>query len=485
MKRLFALCLLAAGAAHAVPTPAEVRASYRASEAVLLDRHGEPLDALRIDMKARRLPWVALSDMSASLPIAVMQAEDQRFLQHSGVDYAAIGRAALDNLFRTKARGASTITMQLAGLLDPALQAGASGRTLGQKWNQARAAQELEAGWTKQQILEAYLNLAPFRGEVRGVAASSRTLFGKAPSGLNRTEAIILASLLRAPMATQRVLTRRACGLARELKFDAPCSAIDWEVAKALSHPAALVVLTPAPQVAQKLLKVGNVTSTLDGDLQRFAQSALRQQLLALRERNVRDGAIIVLDNDSGEILAYVGNAGNSEVDGVMALRQAGSTLKPFLYELAIERKLITAASVLDDSPVDIPTAAGMYVPQNYDKEFKGKVSTRTSLASSLNVPAVRTLLMTGLDRFYNRLREVGITTLDQPSEYYGYSLALGSAEVNLLELANAYRVLASGGLAGQATLQAHATPRRRVLDQGAAFIVGDILSDRAARSLT
>ena len=485
MKRLLVLFMLVTGTAHAVPTPAEVRASYRGSDAVLLDRHGEPLDAVRIDMKARRLPWVELSDMSASLPAAVMEAEDRRFMQHGGVDFAAIGQAALDNLFRTKARGASTITMQLAGLLDPALQGGAGGRTLGQKWNQARAAQELEGGWTKQQILEAYLNLAPFRGEVRGVAAASRALFGKAPSGLNRTESIILASLLRAPMATQRTLTRRACALARDLKFDAPCSAIDWELAKALTRPAALAVLTPAPQVAQKLLKTGNVKSTLDGDLQRFAQGALRQQLLSLRERNVRDGAVVVLDNASGEILAYVGNAGNSEVDGVMALRQAGSTLKPFLYELAIERKLITAASVLDDSPVDIPTAAGMYVPQNYDKEFKGKVSTRTSLASSLNVPAVRTLQMTGLDRFYNRLREVGITTLDQPSEFYGYSLALGSAEVNLFELANAYRVLANGGLAGPATLQARPATAHRVLDAGASFIVGDILSDRAARSLT
>ena len=122
------------------------------------------------------------------------------------------------------------------------------------------------------------------------------------------------------------------------------------------------------------------------------------------------------------------------------ALRQAGSTLKPFLYELAIERKLLTAASLLNDSPIDIATPSGMYVPQNYDKDFKGYVSARTSLASSLNVPAVRTLLMTGLDRFYQRLRDVGLDSLTESADYYGYSLALGSAEVNLLELTNAYR---------------------------------------------
>jgi penicillin-binding protein 1C len=134
-------------------------------------------------------------------------------------------------------------------------------------------------------------------------------------------------------------------------------------------------------------------------------------------------------------------------VDGVTALRQAGSTLKPFLYELALEKKYLTAASILDDSPLDIATPSGLYVPQNYDKDFKGEVSVRTSLASSLNVPAVRTLLLLGLDDFYQRLQEVGFTSLTESADYYGYSLALGSAEVSLLELTNAYRALAKQGL--------------------------------------
>ncbi|MES2349004.1 MAG: penicillin-binding transpeptidase domain-containing protein, partial [Pseudomonadota bacterium] len=193
-----------------------------------------------------------------------------------------------------------------------------------------------------------------------------------------------------------------------------------------------------------------------------------------------------VLDNASGEVLAYVGNAGGGEVDGVAALRQAGSTLKPFLYELALERKLITAASVMDDTAIDISTPSGLYIPQNYDKDFKGHVSVRTSLASSLNVPAVRTLVMTGMDRFYERLHDVGLSSLTESADYYGFSLALGSAEVSLLELSNAYRTLANGGMYGPVSLapQAAVAPRR-VLDARASFIVGDILSDRAARSLT
>jgi len=482
-----ALACVAAGAA-AVPTAQQVRAAYRPSDAQLLDRHGEPVQSLRVDMKVRRTPWVALADISPSLPAAVIQAEDQRFMQHDGVDLKAVGTAAWDNLFNRRARGASTITMQLAAQLDPALHAGVDGRSWAQKWDQIKAAKEIDAAWSKPQILEAYLNLVSFRGELQGVGAAAQGLFGKAPSGLNQTESLILASLLRAPAASPKVVARRACALALGIKATDSCSAIETATVIALGRPLMASALAPAPQVAQQLLQGAGqaVRSTLDAGLQRYAQQALRQQLMALRDRNVGNGALLVLDNDSGDILAYVGNAGGSEVDGVTALRQAGSTLKPFLYELAIERKLLTAASLLDDSAIDIATPSGMYVPQNYDKDFKGYVSARTSLASSLNVPAVRTLLMTGLERFYQRLHDVGLDSLTESADYYGYSLALGSAEVNLLELTNAYRTLANGGMQGAiGLLPRRASVKQRVLDAKAAFIVGDILSDRAARAVT
>ena len=472
-----------------IPTPAQVQAAYRSSEAQLFDRGGAGLQALRVDMQARRLPWVALADISPALQQAVLLAEDQRFMRHGGVDIRALATAAWDNLFSSKARGASTITMQLAGQLDPALQGSRNGRSVAQKWDQMRAARAIESGWSKAQIFEAYLNLVSFRGDLQGVAAASNTLFGKAPSGLNQTDGIILASLVRAPNAPLAAVTRRACALAHEWRMDSSCQLIGQRVQTALQRGNQLVEPTPAPQVARQLLKQSGaqVASTLDGALQRFAQGTLRQQLAFLRERNVNDGAIIVLDNRSGDILAYVGNAGGSEVDGVTAPRQAGSTLKPFLYGLAIERRLLTAASVMDDTQLDIATGGGMYVPQNYDRNFKGHVSARTSLASSLNIPAVRTVLLTGQDSFYNRLKDVGLSSLSEPAEYYGPSLALGSSEVTLLELANAYRVLANGGLYSTASVrpgQAGAG-KRRVMDAGAAFIVSDILSDRAARSMT
>ncbi|MFC0168865.1 penicillin-binding protein 1C [Pseudoduganella danionis] len=486
---LLCAMLPALAARAAVPTPEQVRREYRGSEAQLLDRHGELIQSLRIDLQGRRADWVALGDISPALPAAVLQAEDQRFYQHEGVDWSAAGKAAWDNLFRSRPRGASTITMQLAALLDPRLQASRQGRSWSQKWDQVQAARELDASWSKAQILEAYLNLVSFRGELQGVGAAARGLFGKVPSGLTLTEAMIMASLLRGPNAAPALVWQRACALSRELHAPATCSEIELRTLVAMGRPQIAQELAPATQVAQQLLNhaAQNVRSTLDARLQLFAQTALRQQLMALRDRNVGDGALVVLDNASGEILAYVANAGASEIDGVTALRQAGSTLKPFLYELALERRLLTAASVMDDSAIDIATPTGLYVPQNYDKEFKGQVSVRTSLASSLNVPAVRTLVLTGLERFHGRLQQVGLSSLTEAADYYGYSLALGSAEVSLLELSNAYRVLANGGLYGSVTLTPRAQPPapRRVLDAGASFIIGDILSDRAARSVT
>jgi penicillin-binding protein 1C len=487
----FALLLAMAPALAGVPSPQDVKAAWRSSDTTLLDRHGDIIDTVRVDMTGRRLAWVALDDISPTLGRAVLQAEDQRFMEHGGIDFQAIGKAAWDNLFGVqRTRGASTITMQLAGLLDPKLAPRASGRTWARKWDQALAARELEAGWNKRQILEAYLNLASYRGELQGIGAAARGLFGKAPSGLDAGEAAILASLLRAPTAAPRAVARRACALARELDPRTDCAAIDWEVDAAFARTA-----TPAPSAMgttpQLVRRIGAgpgsvVRSTLDAGLQRYAAATLRRRLAELAGRNVGDGAVIVIDNASGEVRAYVANDGAGEVDGVTALRQAGSTLKPFLYELALERGQLTAASLLDDTPVDIPTVGGLYVPQNYDHQYRDAASVRTSLAGSLNVPAVRTLMLAGLERFHERLRQLGITSLTEAPEFYGWSLALGSGDVSLLELANAYRTLANGGLQDGVTFVPRAaSSKRRVLDARASFIVADILSDRAARSTT
>jgi len=502
----FLACLLitaaqAAPADVATPSFNAVRASYVTSEALLLDRHGAPLSELRTDAKVRRLDWVALADISPAMAATLIAAEDKRFYEHNGVDWSGLASAAWDSVWRTlggrRPRGGSTLTMQLAGFLDPALLPGGATRTLRQKWNQAQAALALERTWTKPQILEAYLNLATYRGELTGLGAAARGLFGKTAAGIDAREASILVALLRNPNAPAATVAQRACSVGTLASLGVACEDMRATTMVALAGSYRMAPRwNDAPHVAAKLLKQPGqkLNSTLDADLQRYATATLRDHLAELADRGVGDGALVVLDNATGDVLAYVGSTGSMssapQVDGVAALRQPGSTLKPFLYALALDAKVLTAASLVDDSPVAIATERGMYVPQNYDRDFKGLVSVRTALASSLNVPAVRTLELLGVDRFHDTLKRLGFDTLTRDDSFYGTALALGDADVTLLALTNAYRALANGGVvgtprfvAGVAT-DAPATPRR-VYGAAASFIVADILADRGARALT
>ena len=582
-------------AARLLPDFETVRSSFRSSETLLLDRHGEVLHRLRTDFQVRRGAWVALGDTSSALRMALLLSEDRRFHEHSGVDWWAVSAAAWGNLWHERTRGASTLTMQLAGLLDPALQRPTStARGLSQKPAQASAARELETRWRKDQILEAYLNLVPFRGEIVGIDALSHTLFGKSAHALNAPESALAAALIRAPNAPASRVAERACRLLQQMQDPkADCLSVEVLAGMTLHRRDWVPSEGVAPHLAQRLirqvtgLREGNedlsvgaagrngktlvgdgeerrsktfiedggrrndtenrtgedivtglhdghptVRSTLDGSLQRLAIDTLRTQLRELQGRHVEDGAVVVLDNASGDVLAWVGSSGSlsraAQVDGVMARRQPGSALKPFLYAQALAEHRLTAASLLDDSPAQLPTASGLYMPQNYDHRYQGWVSVRTALGSSLNIPAVRTLVMVSPDAFHRQLQRLGMR-FPEGSGYYGYSLALGSAEVSLLQLTNAYRALANGGqwcpvhllpeayrrgapssltgpvehadgLPAIATKPAssafHDASIRKddesrqwppedchqALDAGAAFIIGDILSDRHAR---
>lgn len=496
-----ALALLAAASAvHALPSFEQVRGNWRPSDTTVVDRHGDFLQRIRTDATVRRGQWVALEDVSPALRTAMLLSEDKRFHEHSGVDWRAISAAAWGNLWNTRTRGASTITMQLAALVEDdggALQRGAGGRTVPQKLGQAVAAKRLERHWRKDQILEAYLNLVPFRGEVVGIDALSRTLFGKAAHGLDEREAAVAAALVRAPNAKPRLVSQRACGVLKLMQPETPvdCAGLALFATATLPQRSFEASEGMAPHHARRLLAAAAqdasatpalLRSTVSAPLQRFAVQTLQRHLRELRDRHVQDGALVVLDNASGEVLAWVGSSGSdlsaaSEVDGVLAQRQPGSTLKPFLYAQAIAERRITAASLLEDSPANIPTAGGLYIPQNYDRLFKGWVSARTALASSLNVPAVRTLVMVSPDAFHQQLGALGLP-LRESGGYHGYSLALGSAEVSLLSLTNAFRTLANGGRPGAVGAPPQSRP---AIDPRAAFIVGDILSDANARART
>ena len=554
LLRSIAICLIAACAriSWATATFDAVKRDFKPSDTLILASNGDVLQRLRTDPTVRRGQWVGLSDVSPALRTALVLSEDKRFYEHSGVDWRAVTSAAWANLWNTKTRGASTISMQLAGLLEEDLRAAAGGRSVGQKINQTLSTQVLEARWRKDEILEAYLNLVPFRGELVGIDALSRTLFGKAANGLDEREAAITAALVRGPNAKAAQVASRACGVLRLMQTKADCEALDLLVAGALQRKAfdasegiaphlarrLVAINTPSPQPSPAAVGSGgtrtnqttsellprplraesrgaasanSIQSTLRAPLQRFAVQTLQQHLRELRGRHVEDGAVLVLNNATGEVLAWVGSSNElskaSEVDGVTALRQPGSTLKPFLYAQAIAEHRLTAASLLEDSSTQIPTASGLYIPQNYDRQFKGYISSRTALGASLNVPAVRTLVMVSPDAFAKQLRAAGLP-LKEGGDYYGYSLALGSSEVSLLNLTNAYRTLANGGRFssvqfgkpsplpspnGRGSLTApydslSARDRAEVsvgsaIDPRAAFIVGDILADPLARA--
>ncbi|MGG1947832.1 penicillin-binding protein 1C [Trinickia sp. NRRL B-1857] len=498
--------------AQALPSFAQVRAQWRSSDWLLLARDGEPIERTRIDKKERRGDWVALADVSPALREAIVVSEDKRFYEHSGVDWHGAAAAAWANLWNTRTRGASTVTMQLTGLLSDVPER-SGGRSIVQKAGQAVSALWLERSWRKDQILEAYLNLVPFRGETIGLSALSLTLFGKAPSGLDEREAAIAAALIRAPNAPYAKVSDRACRILRDMLAPERCENLESYVQLAFARPAPpMLTVSPdaeslAPHFARRIAGEvqpapgARIVTTLDARLQRFATDTLRRTLAELNApahaRNVHDGAVVVLDNATGDVLAWVGSSGGlssaRDVDAVLARRQPGSTLKPFLYAEAIDERRLTTASLLNDSPLDLDAGGGLYIPQNYDKDFKGWVSVRTALGSSLNVPAVRTIVMVTPHRFAKTLTALGMP-LAQNGNYYGYSLALGSPDITLLSLTNAYRALANAGVATpthdlpvQTGVhgQRNADAPRRVFSADAAYIITTVLSDNNARTRT
>ncbi len=479
----------------------------------MLDRHGEPIHEVRIDRRGRRLAWTALDDISPALIKAVVFSEDRRFLRHHGVDFLALAGSIRSHLVERRGRGgASTITMQLGALLDPQVIPAGHRRGLWHKLIQIKTALAIERQWSKRQILEAYLNLITYRGELQGVAAAARVMFGKQPQGINSGEAVVLAALLKAPNAGRDVLARRAQGLRLAMAPDVPThEEVSDVVARAIAQRGSefnRVVL--APGLAARWLRGDNPSArcTLDRDLQNFVAQTLRTQVLEVRDRHVEDGAVLVVENATGEIWAYVAGTGDLSsapyVDGVRAERQPGSTLKPFLYGLALERRLLTPASLLLDTPLEVPEQRGLYRPLDYDRQFRGLVSMRTALASSLNVPAVRTADLIGVDTLADHLRRLGFAEIVEQGDYYGASLALGSADVSLWNLVNAYRAVANSGVLtpmhlfmnddrglsplpdqGEGTSLTHAPHAVRIYSPATAYLISDILADRASRSAT
>lgn len=462
-----------------------------------LDRNGQPLTVtFRHDWNLT--DQKSLHDIPPLLRAAFIHAEDRRFFEHGGVDWRARAGALAQNLRNLRAvRGASTITEQVVRLWQP------RPRTLWSRWLEGFEAGAFESRFAKAAILEFYLNQVPYARQRRGVAQAARDYFDRDLDTLNAKEMLALAVLVRAPtrfdpQRAPRVLDAAIARLGKRL--DAAGLLTDADRA-ALAGPPFDLRRGELPPVASHFVQhlrsrglaagQARVATTLDAGLQARAQALLDGRVRDLAERGADDGAILVVDHVSNEVLVWV-NAGafsaerGSQIDLVTSPRQPGSTLKPFLYGLALERGW-TAATIIDDSPLARPVGRGLHDVHNYSRQYYGPLRLRDALGNSLNVPAMRAAEFVGHDKLLARLRAAGFTSLTQHPDHYGDGLALGNGEVSLLELVQGYATLARGGIWRPLRLlrdEPISGEARRVYREEDATLIAHILSDPQARML-
>lgn len=440
---------------------------------------------------------------------AFLAAEDRRFGHHPGVDPLAVARAVRDNLRAGRVvSGASTLAQQLARQLVP------RSRNLPGKLQEALWAVRLTLQLPSQSLLRSYLDRVALGRDLLGVEAAAQAYFGRPARALSLGQAALLAGLARAPQSGDPSLYPEAALRRTTLVLAAMqrAGAVDAEEARAAAASPWDLVATAHPFGAPHLVtdmlrrrselglaRATEVVTTIDVGLQRAVEEALRLELAS--DGRIGQAAALVVDNATGDVLAYAGSADFQDVehegqnDGVRALRQPGSALKPFVYGLALARGW-TAASLLNDVEWHLATPGGDYVPRNYDRHVHGPVRLRAALANSYNVPAVRVADALGTERVLGLLREAGFASLSEDAAHYGVGLVLGNGDVSVWELARAYRGLARGGVLGPLRTVLSATdaqgtevavPRelepRRFLPKAAVALLTDILSDEDARA--
>lgn len=478
----------------------------------LLDRNDQPFFAF---YSAQNKTFVPIAEVPEIMQQAIISAEDKDFYSHPGFSVRAIGRSLLlDIQKRDVAYGGSTLTQQLVKnvLLN-------SNKSFLRKYQELVLAQEIERRYTKQEILEMYLNSVYFGEGAFGVEDASLTYFGKSAKDLTLSEASLLAGILPSPsrysplsgglqsakkrqeyvlntMVSEGVITEKEAenAFARELVFK--------DAKEGINIDAPHFALYVRDQLIKKygeerISRSGfEVKTSIDLEWQRYAEEVVRNQVARLAGNDVSNGAAVVIDPKTGEIKAMVGskdwyNESFGKVNIITSKRQPGSSFKPIVYADALERHLITPATLLKDEPT---TFLGNYKPLDYDKKFRGKVTTRRALANSLNIPSVEVMSKVGVDNALERAKEMGIASLGSP-DLYGLSLVLGAGEVTPLEMTSAYAVFASEGKRLEptsilsitdkkgVTIYSYTPRPKEVMDPGVAFQISSILSDSIARS--
>lgn len=500
-----------------LPNPMMLSTNPPSASTKLLDRKGNLIYEIFFDQ--RRTP-ISLKSLPAHVINATLAAEDHDFYKHSGFSVRGIARAFVNTFFRRSLQGGSTITQQLVknALLT-------SDRTIRRKIREFTLSMVVEMAYSKDQILEMYLNQVPYGGTAYGIESASKTYFGKSASELNLSESSLLAGLPQAPsyyspfgsrpeqskirqiyvldqMLSNKFITQAEYdqALETEVKFDLSTTL------KAPHFSLWVKDLLAEKYGLKKIQEEGlTVTTTLDLDLQLFAQDAVATEVAKLKREKVGNGAALVTQPKTGQILAMVGSKDyfnikdEGNVNVTLAKRQPGSAIKPITYAIGIDKKLFTASTVLADKPTCFAQAnQELYCPVNYDGQWHGPTQVRFALANSFNIPAVKALVINGLSNFVATASAFGFTTLTDPTKY-GPSLTLGGGEVTMLDLATAFGVLANTGQRvnlnpilevrdrnGEILEKTPSLPSNtRVISAGAAYIVSHLLFDNGARSAT
>jgi 1A family penicillin-binding protein len=496
----------------------------------LLTRDNEPFFTF---YQPKKITYEPLASIPTVMQQAAVASEDKDFYNHSGFSIRGIARAFVVNLFAGKiVEGGSTITQELAK--NAFLNAN---RNFLRKYQEIVLAAELDRRFSKQDILEVYLNSVYFGEGAFGIENAAQTYFGVSSSQLTLPQAAMLVGILPAPSAysplsndPQRAINRRNTVLEAmaDQQYITQQQADDAKVEPLNLNPSKISdgLNTLAPHFAiyvknelikkygeERLIREGfKVQTTLNKTWQEEAERVVNRQVLRLKANNAGNGAAVAIDPKTGEIEAMVGsfdwdNEEYGKANMAVTPRQPGSSFKPLIYATALEEKLITPATIIEDNETTFP---GGYKPHNYDKQYHGNVTVRRALSNSMNIPAVKVMDQVGVEQGLNKARQFGITTLG-PASNYGLSLVLGAGEVKLLELTNAYAVFANQGMyhepksvlkienkygqqvdAKQQSFWDMFNPfkifqinnnAKKVLDPAAAFLISSILSDNKSRA--
>ena len=448
------------------------------------DRNGKLLRVtLTPDQKFRI--WTPLSDISPEFVSATLQYEDKYYARHPGVNPVSLLRSIYSVVSRARGRtGGSTVTMQLARL-----RFGLHTRTISGKWTQIRRAIELERHYSKSQILEAYLNLAPYGRNIEGVGAATQIYFDKTPARLTSPEAVALSVIPQSPTrrALQSASANRSTAIAQNNWYERSGRSGNSELSpRAFEARARLQSEMIAPHFVQQIIagtkSQNQITTTLDMERQSYLERRMRDYIEVNRARGIENAAALLVDTRSMDVLAQIGSADfsstriNGQVDGTRSPRSPGSALKPFVYALALEQGLIHPLSVLADAPHSF----GDYNPENFDREFLGPIRATDALARSRNIPAVTLASDLTHPTLYQFLRDSDIR-LARPESFYGLALPLGGAEVSMQDVVRLYAALANNGQLRplrRTSLDPVASKGRRILSPEASFLALEMLAN-------